>query len=142
MLFQPKLSKVVLHLPINYLYRSKHLIQALNIWHQISSFYSLITAMSSLPRLPLACLDYGPQFPTPYGYHPSLIVGIIFVTLFTSSTALHIWQIFQYRELWLTSFALGAMGESIGWLARAVAYRCPYSVKLYEMQLAALIMGE
>lgn len=87
-------------------------------------------------------MDYDPHVPNPYGYHPSLAVGIIFLILFGTSMAMHVWQAFHYRTRWLAAFALGAFGEFVGWIARTVAYRCSYSVRFFEMQLASLIMGE
>ncbi|RHZ57057.1 hypothetical protein CDV55_103341 [Aspergillus turcosus] len=89
-----------------------------------------------------ACLPYNPNIPTPFGYRPSLVAGIIFMILFSAVTIVHAWQSFRHRNIWLgLAFTLGAFGEFIGWLARTVAYRCPYSVKFLEMQLAALIMA-
>jgi hypothetical protein len=88
------------------------------------------------------CLPYSPNIPTPFGYRPSLVAGIIFMILFLGVTIVHVWQAFRHRNIWLgLAFSLGAFGEFVGWLGRTVAYRCPYSVKLLEMQLAALIMG-
>jgi hypothetical protein len=88
------------------------------------------------------CLPYSPNIPTPFGYRPSLVAGIIFMILFFGMTIVHVWQSFRHRNIWLgLAFSLGAFGEFVGWLGRTVAYRCPYSVKLLEMQLAALIMA-
>ncbi|GIJ85948.1 hypothetical protein Asppvi_004819 [Aspergillus pseudoviridinutans] len=88
------------------------------------------------------CLPYNPNIPTPFGYRPSLVAGIVFMILFAGVTVGHVWQSFRHRNIWLgLAFSLGAFGEFTGWLARTVAYRCPYSVKLLEMQLAALIMA-
>ncbi|PKX97538.1 putative RTA1 domain protein [Aspergillus novofumigatus IBT 16806] len=88
------------------------------------------------------CLPYSPNIPTPFGYRPSLVAGIIFMILFLGVTIVHVWQAFRHRNIWLgLAFSLGAFGEFVGWLGRTVAYRCPYSVKLLEMQLAALIMA-
>ncbi|PYI11105.1 putative RTA1 domain protein [Aspergillus sclerotiicarbonarius CBS 121057] len=62
--------------------------------------------------------------------------------LFAGVFAAHFWQACKHNNLWLgLAFSLGAFGEFTGWLARTVAYRCPYSVRLLEMQLAALIMA-
>lgn len=89
------------------------------------------------------CLPYSLNIPTPFGYRPSLVAGIIFMILFLGVTIVHVWQAFRHRNIWLgLAFSLGTFGELVGWLGRTVAYRCLYSVKLLEMQLAALIMGK
>lgn len=89
------------------------------------------------------CFPYHPDIPTPFGYRPSLAAGIIYTVLFAAVTVAHIWQTCQHRNIWLgLAFSLGAFGEFTGWIARVVAYRCPYSVRLLEMQLAALITGK
>ncbi|GAQ09508.1 sphingoid long-chain base transporter RSB1 [Aspergillus lentulus] len=88
------------------------------------------------------CLPYNPNIPTPFGYRPSLAAGIVFTILFLGLTIGHVWQSFRHRNIWLgLAFSLGAFGEFTGWLGRTVGYRCPYSVKLLEMQLAALIIA-
>ncbi|KAH2567324.1 hypothetical protein KXV70_005297 [Aspergillus fumigatus] len=88
------------------------------------------------------CLPYSLNIPTPFGYRPSLVAGIIFMILFLGVTIVHVWQAFRHRNIWLgLAFSLGTFGELVGWLGRTVAYRCLYSVKLLEMQLAALIMA-
>lgn len=89
------------------------------------------------------CFPYHPDIPTPFGYRPSLAAGITFTIVFMGLFVAHAWQTIRNRNLWLgAAFSLGAFGEFTGWLGRAVAYRCPYSVKLLEMQLASLVMGE
>lgn len=88
------------------------------------------------------CVSYDPDIVTPFGYRPSIVAGVIFMVLFAGLFAVHVWQGLKYKCLWLgLAFSLGAFGEFTGWLARTVAWRCPYSVRLLEMQLAALIMG-
>lgn len=91
------------------------------------------------------CLPCNPNILTPFGYRPSLVAGIIFGIIFTilflGVTIVHGCQSFRHRNIGLgLAFFLGAFGEFVGWLGRTVAYRCPYSVKLLEMQLAALIL--
>ncbi|BCS04534.1 RTA1 domain-containing protein [Aspergillus luchuensis] len=88
------------------------------------------------------CVSYDPDIVTPFGYRPSIVAGVIFMVLFAGLFAVHVWQGLKYKCLWLgLAFSLGAFGEFTGWLARTVAWRCPYSVRLLEMQLAALIMA-
>ncbi|GKZ35747.1 hypothetical protein AbraIFM66950_006500 [Aspergillus brasiliensis] len=88
------------------------------------------------------CFPYDPKIVTPFGYRPSIVAGVIFMVLFAGLFVVHVSQAFRYKNLWLgLAFSLGAFGEFTGWLARTVAWRCPYSVKLLEMQLAALIMA-
>ena len=85
------------------------------------------------------CVSNDPDIVTPFGY---IVAGVIFMVLFAGLFAVHVWQGLKYKSLWLgLAFSLGAFGEITGWLARTVAWRCLYSVRLLEMQLAALIMG-
>ncbi|KAH8693897.1 putative RTA1 domain protein [Talaromyces proteolyticus] len=96
----------------------------------------------SYPAKIPACLPYNPNIPTPFGYRPSLPAGVVFMVLFAGLSAAHIWHAWRRKSLWIgLAFSLGAFGEFGGWLARTVAYRCPYSIQMLEMQLALLTMA-
>lgn len=95
---------------------------------------------NELPRTP-ACLPYNPRIPNPYGYHPSLAPAVVLIVLFGISAAIHAWQSYRYRTPWHWAFFLGAFFEAVGWIARAVTYKCAYSVTMFKMQLAVLISG-
>ncbi|KAJ5574313.1 uncharacterized protein N7459_008740 [Penicillium hispanicum] len=88
------------------------------------------------------CTSYQSSIPNGFGYRPSLVAGIIFTAIFLGTLCLHAWQTTLHRRFWLgAAFCIGAFGELAGWIARLAAYPCPYSGRLMEMQLAALIMA-
>lgn len=86
------------------------------------------------------CRGYDPREDTPYGYLPSVAPGVVFSLLFGFTMTWHAYQAFRTRTGWLSVFAVGALGELIGWIARAVATGCSYSVPVFEVQLSSLII--
>ncbi|KAI4170957.1 MAG: hypothetical protein LQ343_004615 [Gyalolechia ehrenbergii] len=87
------------------------------------------------------CRSYDAREDNPYGYLPSIVPGVVFSLLFGFSMAWHAYQAYRTRTPWLWVYAVGALGEVIGWIARAVATGCSYSVPLFQMQLASLIIS-
>jgi hypothetical protein len=67
--------------------------------------------------------------------------AVVLIILFAISAAIHGWQSYRYRTSWHWAFFLGAFFEAMGWIARAVTYKCAYSVAMFKMQLAVLISG-
>ncbi|KAB8233918.1 RTA1 domain-containing protein [Aspergillus alliaceus] len=66
----------------------------------------------------------------------------MFTVLYAIVFVWHFGQTLQHKNLFLgITFSLGAFGEFGGWLGRAIAYRCPYSVTLLEEQLVLLILA-
>ncbi|KAF7595520.1 hypothetical protein BBP40_005856 [Aspergillus hancockii] len=91
---------------------------------------------------PPPCMAYDPNVRSPFGYEPSLIAGIVFSALFAVIFVWHVAQTFWHRNLFLgITFSLGAFGELGGWVGRAIANKCPYSVPLLEEQLVLLILA-
>ena len=88
------------------------------------------------------CRSYDPREDNPYGYLPSVAPGVVFSLLFGFTMLWHAYQAFRTRTPWQYVFAVGGLGELIGWIARAVATGCSYSVPLFEVQLASLIICE
>ena len=93
-------------------------------------------------------MPYDPHIQNPYGYEPSLIIGVVFSSLFGISAVIHAIQAIIIRNnegrryRWLWAFVLGALAESIGWAARAAAHYCSYSVDIFKMQLSILVIGK
>lgn len=86
------------------------------------------------------CRGYDPREDNPYGYLPSVAPGVVFSVLFGLTMLWHAYQAYRTRTPWLWVFAVGALGEVIGWVGRAVATGCSYSVPLFQLQLATLII--
>ena len=97
--------------------------------------------MSVQPSFISDCSAYDPSYAqyTAYDYQPSLAAGVIFTTLFGLSALLHAYQTWRTRRFWQIAFVAGGIGECLGWLARAIAWRCPYSATYFEMQISLLI---
>ncbi|KAL8643994.1 MAG: hypothetical protein Q9226_007991 [Calogaya cf. arnoldii] len=87
------------------------------------------------------CRSYDAREDNPYGYPPSIAPGVVFSLLFGFSMLWHAWHAYRTRTPWLWVFFVGGLGEVIGWVARSVATGCSYSVPLFQMQLAALIIS-
>ena len=98
---------------------------------------------AQVPPLPdCGAYDYDHPEWSPYSYLPSLAAGITFTVLFGLSTFTHAYQTWRTRQWWQIAFVLGAFGEFLGWLARAIASHCPYSSTFFEMQISLLIFSK
>lgn len=86
------------------------------------------------------CRSYDAREDNPYGYLPSIAPGVVFSLLFGFSMLWHAYQAYRTRTPWLWVLSVGGLGEVIGWVARSVATGCSYSVPLFQMQLATLII--
>ena len=98
--------------------------------------------MSGQRPNPPPCMAYNAELGNPYGYLPSTPAGVIFSILFGISAIIHLWQTIKCRRLWTLLFVFGAGIECMGWIARTKSHDCPYSVPLFTMQTAVLIMGK
>jgi len=87
------------------------------------------------------CVAYTPENVPIYGYRPSLPAGIVFCVVFTVPTVLHVFQFYPRRTWWLSVFAIGGVGEILGWASRIWAYGCPYNATAFMMQLACLVLA-
>ncbi|OCL14405.1 RTA1-domain-containing protein [Glonium stellatum] len=89
----------------------------------------------------VGCEPWVPIIRNEYGYPPHLAPGVVFVTLFTISTILHIVQASWKRRWWCMLFALGALIEIIGWGGRIWSSHCPSNVYAFLMQITTLIIA-
>ena len=88
------------------------------------------------------CTAYNAAAKDPtYGYVPNLAAGIVFSLVFGLIMLAHFAQTIQYRKWWYLSFGVGALGELMGWAARAAAHNCPYDKTLFSLQISILIIG-
>lgn len=89
----------------------------------------------------IGCYAFDPLADPPYGYDPSLSAGIVFSVVFGLSMLAHIAQFSIKRKWWYATFAIGALGELMGWAARAASHNCPYNNTLFTLQISVLIIS-
>ncbi|KFZ01418.1 hypothetical protein V500_00771 [Pseudogymnoascus sp. VKM F-4518 (FW-2643)] len=87
------------------------------------------------------CVGSIPGVEGPYGYYPSLGAGIAFCVLFGISMLLHAFTSARYRTWWQLIFAIGALGEVIGWAGRTWSSECPYQTTPFLIQICTLILA-
>ncbi|KAF9457833.1 RTA1 like protein-domain-containing protein [Collybia nuda] len=85
---------------------------------------------------------FDPALNSPYNYVPSRTVAIIFVTLFSVSLVIHIWQAARSRLWWLfpTIGIAGAL-EVAGWSGRLWSSFTPSSFDAFMLQICATILA-
>lgn len=89
------------------------------------------------------CHSFDPEVAPLLGYRPSLTAGILFTIAFLGVLTTHVSQACNTIYPWIgLVLSLGAALEFIGWLARTLAYRCPYNSTIWEIQLSALMFGK
>ncbi|KAJ7431425.1 RTA1-like protein, partial [Mycena galericulata] len=77
-----------------------------------------------------------------YGYVPKEAVAIIFLTLYGTSTILHIAQAVWFRMWWLRpTAALRGVAELLGWSGRLANSTSPASLTPYLIQISSTIMA-
>ncbi|KAH6980215.1 RTA1 like protein-domain-containing protein [Fusarium venenatum] len=78
-----------------------------------------------------------------YRYEPSLPVSIIFVVVFSLSSALHLIQIIKTRTWFFLPFLVGSVFEAVGFIGRAIgAGEAPdYTFGPYVLQNLLLLLG-
>ncbi|KIJ64793.1 hypothetical protein HYDPIDRAFT_175317 [Hydnomerulius pinastri MD-312] len=78
----------------------------------------------------------------PYDYVPTRWVCIVFVSLFSLSLVLHIFQTFRYRLWWLLPTAIFCgVFEVVGWSARLYSSGDSYALVPFDIQISATITG-
>ncbi|GAA83237.1 RTA1 domain protein [Aspergillus luchuensis] len=88
------------------------------------------------------CHSFDPEVAPLLGYRPSLTAGILFTIAFLGVLTTHVSQACNTIYPWIgLVLSLGAALEFIGWLARTLAYRCPYNSTIWEIQLSALMFA-
>ncbi|KAJ7431442.1 RTA1 like protein-domain-containing protein [Mycena galericulata] len=77
-----------------------------------------------------------------YGYVPKEAVAIIFLTLYGTSTILHIAQAVWFRMWWLLpTAALCGVAELLGWSGRLASSTSPTSLTPFLIQISTTIMA-
>ncbi|KAJ3543828.1 hypothetical protein NM688_g5816 [Phlebia brevispora] len=95
---------------------------------------------SSVTPSPSATSSVDPN--NPYGYTPSTSTSLIFVTLFSITTLLHLIQLVKYRLWWLIpTILLGGVGEIIGWSGRVWSSFNVDASDPYMMQIVCTIIA-
>lgn len=77
----------------------------------------------------------------PYGYIPSYAAGIAFCVVFGLSMLGHTFTSVKYKTWWQFIFAIGALGELIGWAGRTWSHNCPYQTTPFLIQICSLILA-
>ncbi|EHA18885.1 hypothetical protein CBS63078_3539 [Aspergillus niger] len=86
------------------------------------------------------CYPFDPEVAPLFGYHPSLTAGILFTIAFLGVLTTHVSQACNTIYPWIgLVLSIGAALEFIGWLARTLAYRCPYTFAIWQIQLSTLM---
>ncbi|KAI9691012.1 MAG: hypothetical protein M1822_008632 [Bathelium mastoideum] len=89
----------------------------------------------------VGCVAYDPLVDPGYGYIPTLAAGIVFSIIFGLTMFAHITQTVIKRKWWYSTFAIAAVGECVGWAARAAAHKCVYNQSLFSLQISILILS-
>ncbi|KAG9017971.1 hypothetical protein FRB90_012796 [Tulasnella sp. 427] len=79
---------------------------------------------------------------TPYGYVPTLWICILFVVLYSLTSATHIAQASYYRMWWLfPTLVTGAVGEIIGWAGRTWSSQNVQNDNAFYMNICCTIIA-
>ncbi|OJJ99604.1 hypothetical protein ASPACDRAFT_52302 [Aspergillus aculeatus ATCC 16872] len=80
---------------------------------------------------------------TLYAYTPSVTCALLALFLFLGATAYHLWLLVRKRAYFFTSFVIGGLIETIGYVARAVsAHQKPnYTVMPYALQSLFILIA-
>ncbi|KIO22639.1 hypothetical protein M407DRAFT_79016 [Tulasnella calospora MUT 4182] len=79
---------------------------------------------------------------SPYGYIPTFWICVLFVVLFSLTSATHLGQAIYYRMWWLLpTMVLGGVGEIIGWAGRTWSSRNYYSDNAFYMNICCTIIA-
>ncbi|KAL2818669.1 RTA1 like protein [Aspergillus granulosus] len=78
-----------------------------------------------------------------YHYSPSFPAAVCFAIGFGASAAIHIWQTCRYKTKFMAAFIIGAILESLGYIARMIsAKQTPnWSVGPYALQSLLLLLA-
>ncbi|KOS47830.1 hypothetical protein ACN38_g1129 [Penicillium nordicum] len=76
-----------------------------------------------------------------YGYNPSLPAAIIFIILFSASTAHHGYQLTKSRCWYFIPFVIGGIFQVIGYICRAASHDNFYGIPLYAMQTLFILLA-
>ncbi|CRL24887.1 RTA1 like protein [Penicillium camemberti] len=76
-----------------------------------------------------------------YGYNPSLPAAIIFIILFSASTAHHGYQLTKSKCWYFIPFVIGGIFQIIGYICRAASHDNFYGIPLYAMQTLFILLA-
>ncbi|KAE8418610.1 RTA1 like protein-domain-containing protein [Aspergillus pseudocaelatus] len=76
-----------------------------------------------------------------YRYTPSLVAAIIFIVLFTLTTAYHLWQTVRARCWYFLVFVTGGIFQIIGYICRALAHSNKESVPIYSVGTILILLA-
>ncbi|KAJ5774760.1 hypothetical protein N7457_009656 [Penicillium paradoxum] len=76
-----------------------------------------------------------------YGYNPSLPAAIIFIVLFSVSSAHHTYQLTKSRCWYFIPFVIGGIFQVIGYICRAASYNNFTGIPLYAMQTCFILLA-
>ncbi|KAF2659588.1 RTA1-domain-containing protein [Lophiostoma macrostomum CBS 122681] len=77
----------------------------------------------------------------PYRYVPSKVAAIIFVVLFSLTTALHIFQLFKKRTWYFVPLIIGGLFESVGYIGRVLSSNDVWKLGPFIMQSLLLLVA-
>ncbi|KAF2180039.1 putative RTA1 domain protein [Zopfia rhizophila CBS 207.26] len=89
----------------------------------------------------VGCATWDPDHGNLYGYRPHLAPGIAFCVLFVLSMIAHAGQAWWKKRWWCMVFAVGALTELLGWIARTWSSSCPHNLNAFLMQICTLILA-
>ncbi|KIO22638.1 hypothetical protein M407DRAFT_27826 [Tulasnella calospora MUT 4182] len=79
---------------------------------------------------------------SPYGYIPTLWICVLFVVLYSLTSAAHLGQATYYRMWWLfPTMVIGGVGEIIGWAGRTWSSRNYFSDNAFYMNICCTIIA-
>ncbi|KAG8949405.1 hypothetical protein FRC04_008640 [Tulasnella sp. 424] len=79
---------------------------------------------------------------SPYGYIPTLWICVLFVVLYSLTSAAHLAQATYYRMWWLfPTMVLGGIGEIIGWAGRTWSSKNYNSDNAFYMNIVCTIIA-
>ncbi|KAF2676893.1 RTA1-domain-containing protein [Lentithecium fluviatile CBS 122367] len=76
-----------------------------------------------------------------YRYGPSLEAAIVFVILFSLTTAFHIFQIGKKRTWYFIPLAIGGIFESVGYIGRILSHYDQWKLSNFIMQYLLLLVA-
>ncbi|PKX88936.1 RTA1 domain-containing protein [Aspergillus novofumigatus IBT 16806] len=76
-----------------------------------------------------------------YQYTPSIAAAVIFIVLFTITTAYHLYQLARNKSWYFVAFVLGGIFQIIGYAARAAAHSNMGNVPIYSVQAILILLA-
>ncbi|RAK81097.1 RTA1 domain-containing protein [Aspergillus fijiensis CBS 313.89] len=76
-----------------------------------------------------------------YRYTPSRAAAVIFVVLFSLTTAYHVYQLTRRRAWYFLAFVIGGTFQIIGYICRVLAHDHKDSVPIYSVQTILILLA-